>query len=123
MASASRTSPSAPIFDELSIMPFNLVRDYKTALLVNRVLTLNTPYPSSVFLLPLRDTRHACHNNLNLPKVYNVYGRRLISFIGSKVWNQLPLDIKSVPNFALSLKKYLLSKCYTSPNPQSIICL
>lgn len=40
MASASRTSPSAPIFDELSIMPFNLVRDYKTALLVNRVLTL-----------------------------------------------------------------------------------
>lgn len=116
MVSAPRTSPSAPIFNELNIMPFNIVRDYKTAVLVNRVLTLNTPYPSSVFLLPLRDTRHAWHNNLNLPKVYNVYGRRLISFIGAKIWNQLPMDIKCVANFSLLLKKYLFSDCYTSPN-------
>lgn len=116
MVSAPRTSPPAPIFNELSVMPFNLVRDYKTAILVDKVLSLNTPYRSLIFSLPLRDTRHACHDNLNLPKVYNAYGRRLISFVGAKVWNHLPMDVKHVSNFALALKKYIFSENYTSPN-------
>lgn len=116
MLSVPRTSPSAPIFKELKIMPFEQVRDYKTAILVNRVLTTNTPYQSAVFTMPLRDTRHACNNNINFPKVHNVYGRRLISFIGAKVWNHLPMYIKSVPNFVPTLKKYILSECCFSNN-------
>lgn len=49
MLSVPRTSPSAPIFKELKIKPFEQVSDYKIAILVNRALTTNTPYQSSVF--------------------------------------------------------------------------
>lgn len=44
IASAARTAQSSPIFKQLNIMHFNKARDYKTAILIKRVISTNTPY-------------------------------------------------------------------------------
>lgn len=116
IASEPRTAPSSPIFKELNIMRFNQARDYKTALLVKRVICTNTPYHSSILSFPSRNTRHANNNNLNLPKISNVYGRRSLPFVGTKLWNRLPHTIKVLTQNEKSIKTYIMSDTYSSPS-------
>lgn len=81
IVSAPRTAPSSPIFKELNIMRFIQARDHKLAILVKRVIYMNTPYHSSILSFPNRNTRHANNSNLNLPKISNTYGRPSLPFV------------------------------------------
>lgn len=115
-ASAARTAKSSPLFKQLNIMHFNKARDYKTAILIKRVISTNTPYHSSILSFPSRNTRHANNNNLNLPKISNVYGCRSLPFIGTKIWNSLPPTIKYMTQNEQSIKTYMMSDTYSSPS-------
>lgn len=115
IAAAPIHASAKHLFSELNILPINLARDHKTAILVQRILTQNTPYHSSIFNFPKRETRQLHYNNLNLPITYNAYGRRLISFIGAKIWNNISCNIKLATNFVLSLKRFISSEVYNSP--------
>lgn len=106
LAGAPRNQPSAVLFTEFNILPFDRVRDFNTAVIIHKILTTNNPYHSSTLITPKRDTRQADHKNLNLPIVHNVYGQRLLSFIGAKIWNNIPNSIKTIPNMLPSLKHY-----------------
>lgn len=106
MAAVPRNESSAALFAEFNILPFDRVRDYSTAVIIHKTLTTNSPYHSSTLITPKRDTRHAEHKNLNLPIVHNVYGLRLLSFAGAKIWNNIPNAIKTLPNMLPSLKRY-----------------
>lgn len=110
---AHTTAPSSPIFSQLNIMPFNVTRDYKTTLLVQRAL--NKSNQSSVIIKPKRNTRHAQKCNFNLPKIHNVYGRRTISYLSAKLWNNVPVNIKMKSSNTSSLREFFMSEHYTSP--------
>lgn len=115
IASAPKNAPSTELFRNLNIMPFNVVRQYKSATLVHKIIYKNIPYHSSVLVKPRCNTRQAEQKNLNLPVVHNVYGRRSISYVGAKIWNNIPSSIKCLPNIAPSLKRLFLSESYQSP--------
>lgn len=106
IASATKDAPSAQLFAQLNIMPLIQARDYNTAILIHRILTTNKPDLSSIFIRPTRDTRQAEHNKFNLPKAHNVYGQRSLSFVGAKIWNEIPSLIRKLPNAIPSLKHH-----------------
>lgn len=116
IAPAARTAKSSPIFRELNIMPFSRARDYKTAVLVKRLICTNTPYHSSILSFPSRNTRHANDNKLNLPKISYAYGPRSLPFTGMKIWNSLPPAIKCTAQNEQSIKTYIMSDTYSSPS-------
>lgn len=96
----------------LNIIPFNIVRQYKTAILVRKIMHNNVPFHASILLKPTGHTRQAEQQNLNLPIVRNVYGRRTIPFVAAKIWNGIPTINKCLPNMMQSLRKLFLSGSY-----------
>uniref|UniRef100_A0A131YNQ6 Tick transposon n=1 Tax=Rhipicephalus appendiculatus TaxID=34631 RepID=A0A131YNQ6_RHIAP len=79
---------------------------YAIAVSINNIINRNSPLPADLFSIPIRNTRHASNGNFNLPKCHNVYGERLIQFNGTKIWNAVPLEIKTARNFGLACKSF-----------------
>lgn len=96
------------IFQSQRILSVPMLRDYKIAVSVNNIINRNSPLPADLFSIPKRNTRHASNGNFNLPKCFNVYGERLIQFSGTKIWNTVPLEIKTARNFSMACKSFFL---------------
>lgn len=101
---------SSPLFCRLKILPFTLSSEMKVAILVNNIIFCNHSLSSSMFVIPTRNTRNATNINFNLPITRNTYGQRLIQYYGTKIWNALPIEVKTASNFMFSIKKLYLSK-------------
>lgn len=102
--------PVNTIFKEFRVLSFSTIREYKISLLVNTIINHNFPVPLARFSIPVRSTRQASNANFNLPMCHNVYGERLIEFYGAKVWNDVPIQVKTARNFKLSCKMFYLDK-------------
>ena len=57
-------------------------------------------------------TRHASGKNISLPRFSSTKTQRSIKYIGAKIWNDIPLDLKqlSYNKFKFSYKQFLLSQ-------------
>ena len=80
---------------------------FKTCLIVHKSLQGNAPVSLSTLLFPSSSARS---NKLNLPASKNKYGERRFSHIGPKIWNLLPISIRTEKNtriFKISLKTFL----------------
>lgn len=99
---------SKPLFTQLQLLPFDHMREDKTVRITYSIVRNNHPFPVSLFNSPLRHTRNFSLNNFNLPLTHNVYGERLIQYVGAKVWNKIPVDLRNDHNFCKKLKNHFL---------------
>lgn len=106
---SSHDHPSAPLFHKLQILPIDSLRQQKTAIAMNNVIRYNRPLNSYILCSSSRPTKNVLAGNYNLPPTNNVYGDRRLQFIGAKIWNNLPQEIKSAFNFPHQIKEHFLS--------------
>lgn len=105
---SNHNEPSRPLFRSLKILPFDLLREYKTTVCVNSIVKYNNPFDVSLFYSSSRPTRSLTFGNFNLAPRNNVYGERLLQFKGIKIWNSLPTELKSSHNAAVKLKNQFM---------------
>ncbi len=89
---------------------------YKYELALSMFNFINKNVPSWLFSLPLIRETHSVNtrqqHQLHVPKTNNFTAERSILVAAPKLWNSLPLNIKSLsslPAFKKGLKNYLLS--------------
>lgn len=44
------------------------------------------------------------HSNFNIPPMNSLYGKHTISYMGTKIWNSLPINVKQSTNFCRALE-------------------
>lgn len=103
------TAHTLPLFRSLNIMPFTILIDYRTALMVQASISTNYPVSSSQFLCSRYESRNKVKGNYLTQQTKNIYGNRKLAANGVAVWNNLPLEIKQSRNFSLALKRHFLS--------------
>lgn len=112
---SQRNETSKPIFVKLQILPFNALREINMVKCVNSIITDNHPFHVSILRMPARPTRNKTFCNFNIPPTRNIYGQRLVEFIGIKIWNDLPFEAKQNKNVSHWLKKYYLQQMSAEP--------
>ena len=57
------------------------------------------------------NTRHSGNKNYLLPAVRTNFGKRAFQFMGPKIWQEVPIEFKSLPfsSFRKRYKSYLIS--------------
>ena len=103
-----------PMLHELHWLPVRARLDYKIAVLCYKSLNKTGPVYLKDLLhnySPMRQLRSASQVLLTVPKVnYKTVGERSFSYYAPKLWNSLPLDLRSLTSeqtFKKSLKTYL----------------
>ena len=106
-----------PLLKELHWLPINQRHVYKTLLLVYKSINDKGPRYLKQMLTPKpepRPLRSSSQQLLDVPRTTRVtYGDRAFSITGPRLWNELPLDIRScetVKGFQKELKKTHLFK-------------
>lgn len=82
---AKYNEPSKPLFTQFDYYIFGNMREDKTARVTQSIVRNNHPFPISLFKSPLRHTRNLSFNNFKLPLTQNIYGDRLLQYVGAKV--------------------------------------
>ena len=106
---------SRPLFQRLSILSVNNKYKFQLLLHIYKIEhnLIQNKYSLGLFTknssIHTHNTRH--RDNLHIPKCYTSLRQRTIIFQGPKLWNLLPIDIKSSPSlnvFKRKLMKFLL---------------
>lgn len=98
------SSPSAPLFSNMKILPLHKLFSYKILIIMFRILN-NELYISSfsgVTLVNTNNTRFSGNRNLVLPKVRINYGQMTARFSCITLWKMLPVDLKSCLMYSFS---------------------
>lgn len=106
MHGCNRLEHTAPIFRELQLLKIHDVISYQTCLFVYKCLNIyNQNYGFEYAAHTNVQTRLV--NNLKIPLCKTSHAQQNVIFRGSKLWNELSLDIKSKPlnSFKLHMKK------------------
>ena len=110
---------SSELLYNLHRLPVHHRINFKIALLTFKILTLNQPsYLSSLvkFNIAPRSLRSSDQHLLYLPRTRTVTGGRAFSSAAPKVWNSLPISIRSSPSIS-SYKQQLKSFYFSSAFP------
>lgn len=81
---------STILFNDLHILSFTALRNYKVACLVHKILYTNFQLLNIMFNFPRANTRQTSPLNLNLPPRNIVYGEGLLDFFEAQTWNTVP---------------------------------
>ncbi len=107
-----------PVLSSLHWLPVKSQIDFKILLFVYKDLHVLAPQYISDLLVPYNASRPLCSSSqllLSVPRSrYKTKGDRAFSVAAPRLWNSLPLYIRSVPSistFKSSLKTYLYSLC------------
>ena len=105
-------------YNLLDILKFDNIFKLKVALFAHKIINDPTGIPI-IFsgTLPLASDFHSHHtrfaSNLNFrrPQINNNYGASTFSFIASKIWETIPLELKKLCYYRFSkhFKLYLLN--------------
>ena len=97
---------------DLHWLPIKYRIDFKILLIVYKCLTGSGPvYLNSMF--KYADFNHSIY--LHEPRVLSHFGERSFEKCGPKLWNSLPLELKScssIDNFKSALKTYLFNQAF-----------
>ena len=108
-------TPSDVLFHSLQWMPFRKRVLYNEAILMYKVHNNLAPDYLNNFKniqnVHSRNTRSAARDDLYIPKHRTQIFKRSFAYSGVKVWNSLPVDIKSCPSLQAFKNK---CKCYFS---------
>ena len=98
-----------PILHELHWLPVEKRITYKTLLITFKCLNNLVPsYLSDLIIQykPTRTLRSSSKNLLVIPRTYTIrYGERAFCAVAPRLWNGLPLDIRSINSLELFKKK------------------
>jgi hypothetical protein len=109
-------TPTKGLFKSLNWLSFNERCKYHSAVLIYKVINQIAPAYLLDILTFSRNEKHnlrsSIHNDLVLQKIPRTnYYKDSFSYYSMKVWNDIPVDIRSVPkiqSFKSKYKKYLL---------------
>jgi retron-type reverse transcriptase len=103
---------TAPLYRALGFLDISQINMYMSGIYVFK--SLNNLSPCNWFHLYEGEynTRFSAQSSLLVPFVRTTHSRQSIRFVGSNVWNMLPLVIKTASNynsFKISLKRFMLN--------------
>ena len=110
------TSHISPVLRSLHWLPVKKRIAFKILLLVYRTLNKSAPTYLQDILSPYnpsRTLRSSSSNKLQTPRVKHSWGERTFSYLGPKLWNELPSSLRkssSLDKFKSSLKSHLFSQ-------------
>ena len=105
-----------PIFNKLSILPFDQINEEKTALFMFRYFNKMLPATFDSFFTLNKDFHnHYTRSSIKIHITYvrTNYNKHSIKYRGSQVWNNLPMAVKTAKSiyiFKKKIKRYLLNK-------------
>ena len=105
--------PITPLYRRSGILKLNDLFDFEVAKLMYQIIHKNTPNNfESYFTYSAYSTRQNSANHLFLPCFHTSRTQRSIKYLGSKIWNSIPYDIRISPfaKFKSSYNFHLLSK-------------
>ncbi len=121
----SKYSRITPVLQDLHWLPISHRIQYKLGLFVYKILHNNAPEYLINLIHPYTSAHTGLRSNelmmLHQPRYSTLWGNRSFSIASARVWNQLPLTVKSSPSittFKTNLKSHLFKQAY-SHNPQS----
>ena len=109
----TRMTPSSPLFYSLGVLDVFKLYKHLVATFIFRLTLRQLPLSLCEYFKLFEnyyDTRQKGRKFI-IPKVKTEHGKASISFVGSKFWNTLPLELKSVKtirSFSYKLRKYFL---------------
>ena len=115
----SRLSPSLPIFKDLKLLELSEIFELRLSTFVFDSVNKTSPSCFHNFFLfnssvHQYSTRQASQGDLYLlRKNSSQYGLKSIRYLGAKLWNSLPVELRNAPSkvsFKTKMKFYLLSK-------------
>ena len=113
-----RCSPSVPIFKELKLLRISDIFELRLLTFVFDSVNKTSPTCFHNFFLFSSSvhqycTRQASQGDLFLSRMNSLqYGLKSIRYLGAKLWNALPVEIRNAPSkrsFKTNLKSYLLN--------------
>ena len=110
MCHKTRLTHTAPLFKSLSVLTVAKIHSYMCLLFVFKMLQNDSDWfviHSNSF-----NTRLSNQSFLTLPPIYSTHSRRSIRWVGPKLWNSLPNNLRSITNynsFKFHVKRYLLA--------------
>jgi len=109
---------ATPYYNLLGILKFENVYKFKLALFTHKILYGSTNIPT-IFRRTLtraseihtHNTRFASNLNFHRPKANNNYGTSTFAFVSSKLWESIPINLKTLhyTSFYNQYKLYLLN--------------
>ena len=106
-----------PLYRRSGILKLNDLFDFEVAKLMHQIIHKKSSnnfeshftYSSNISAY---STRQKSANHLFLPRFHTSRTQRSIKYLGSKIWNSIPYDIRILPftKFKSSYKFHLLSK-------------
>ena len=109
-----RFSPSLPLLKELHWLPVSYRINFKLSTLTYRALsTQQSPYLAS--LLHLSNIPRQLRSSISqliVPKTKLNLGKRAFSVAAPRVWNELPITLKTSETIAIFRKKLIYSKLH-----------
>lgn len=115
---ANSRDNAMPYFSLLEILTLENIYKFKVALFAHKI-TNNTSNVPTIFKGTLTlasevhsyNTRFVSKHNFYRPRIRNSYGAATFAFAGSKVWENIPSKLKTLPynNFYEQYKLYLLT--------------
>ena len=111
LAGKPRYEHTNNLFIETKLLKLKEINIYFSTLFVYKCLNNIIQNKFYTFRTNIRYTFRE-HSLLEVPHVRSNQSQTCITYCGAKIWNQLPLSLRTVPSltsFKLNLKKYLLS--------------
>ena len=86
----------------INLHPLEIIAEQRLCFFVRKCLDKNTieHFQTYFELLQHRIGTRNKNVSLNLPKVRTEYGKRTVKFLGAKVYNSLPLEMKKIEHYA-----------------------
>ena len=121
ITNARYTDSSNPLYFKLSILKSDDLSNYECAKLMH--LSSNGRLPlhlnqqlnfKKVSTVHSHSTRQV--NAIHIPRFYSAKCHRSFKYIGTKIWNNIPQELKDHPysKFKITYKKQLIQKCVSS---------
>ena len=114
-----RLAPSLPIFKDLKLLKLSEIFELRLLTFVFDSVNKTSPSCFHNFFLfnssvHQYSTRHASRGDLFLSRKNSLqYGLKSIRYLGAKLWNSLPVELRNAPSkasFKTQTKIYLLNK-------------
>lgn len=111
MTGFGKYAHTASIFRELQLLKVHDIITYQTLIFVHKCLYVyEDKYGFELATHTNVQTRHA--NQLKIPLYKTSHAQQCLLYQGSKLWNEVPSDLKSRPlnSFKMQTKRHLKSK-------------
>ena len=114
-----RLSPSLPIFKDLKLLKLSEIFELRLLIFVFDSVNKTSPSCFHNFFLFSSSvhqyyTRQASQGDLYISRINSLqYGLKSIRYLGAKLWNSLPVELRNAPSkisFKKQLKAFLLNK-------------